>query len=79
MRVIEEWGPYGISPVVTHPRLDAELKDQLRQVFLDMDEGSEGKSILRNLLIDRFVVPDDSIYDSVREMRAYVSEHGLHP
>ena len=28
---------------------------------------------LSNLHIDRFIVPDDSIYDSVRTMRAYIS------
>lgn len=79
VKVIEEWGPFGINPVVVHPRLDADLKEQLRQVFLDMDDDPEGESILLNLRIDRFVVPDDGIYDSVREMRNYVTEHGLRP
>jgi hypothetical protein len=30
-------------------------------------------------MIDRFVVPDDSIYDPVRQMRSYLKEHGLAP
>jgi len=79
VRVIESWGPFGIYPFVVNPRLDPQLKAQLRQTFLDMHEDTEGKEILRNLGVDRFVVPDDSIYESVLEMRAYLREHGLAP
>lgn len=79
VKVIAEWGPFGINPVVVHPRLATELKDQLRQVFLDMDDDPEGKWLLPRLMIDRFVVPDDTIYDSVRKMRSYLNENGLTP
>lgn len=79
VKVIEQWGPFGINPVVVHPGLNAELKEQLRQVLLEMDEDPEGKMILPSLMIDRFLTPDDGIYDSVREMRAFVSEQGLSP
>ncbi len=79
VKVIETWGPYGIYPFVVHPRLDAQLKAQLRQVFLEMHEDPEGNQIVRNLGVDRFVVPNDNIYDSVLEMRAYLREHGLAP
>jgi hypothetical protein len=44
-----------------------------------MHEDTEGKEILRNLGVDRFLVPDDSIYDSVLKMRTYLREHGLAP
>lgn len=79
VKVIEEWGPFGINPVVVHPQLAPELKERLRRVFLDMDKDPDGKWILPKLMVDRFVVPDDSIYDSVREMRSYLNEHGLGP
>ena len=79
VKVIQRWGPFGINPFVVSPRLDAGLKRQLREVFLEMDRDPQGKGVLRDLLIDRFVVPDDSIYDTVREMRSYLSEHGLGP
>jgi hypothetical protein len=42
-----------------------------------MDGDSQGRELLQRLLIDRFIVQDDSIYDSVREMRAYLREKGL--
>ncbi len=79
VKVLERWGPFGINPLVVNPRLDPQLKAQLRQLFLDMDKDPQGDRILRKLMIDRFVVPDDSIYDSVREMRSYLKEHGLAP
>ena len=79
VKVIERWGPFGINPVVVNPRLDAGLKADLKGVFLGMDKDPEGLSILRNLMVDRFVVPEDSVYDSVRAMRSYLRERGLTP
>lgn len=72
-KVIEKWGPFGINPVVVRPGLDPVLKQQLRGALLAMNEDASGREILRSLFIDRFVVPADSIYDSVREMRAFVA------
>lgn len=71
-RIIEKWGPFGINPVVVRPGLDPQLKQRLRDVLLGMDQDPSGRQILDSLLIDRFIVPDDSIYDSVRNMRAVV-------
>lgn len=79
VRVIDRWGPFGINPVAVNPRLDEQTKAELRRVFLGMDTEPEGRAILANLDIDRFVVADDSMYDSVREMRAYLRERGLAP
>ncbi len=79
VRVIERWGPFGINPVVVNPRLNPQLKDDLRGVFLGMQHDPEGAAILRSLRVDRFVVPDDSTYDSVREMRNYLRERGFAP
>lgn len=72
VRVVQRWGPYGISPVVVNPNLDPELKDRLRSIFLAMDQEAEGREILRRMMVDRFVVPDDRIYDSVRQMRSFM-------
>lgn len=79
VKVIDRWGPFGIYPFVVNPHLAPQLKAELRRAFLEMDQDPLGKEILRHLMVDRFVVPDDSIYDSVREMRSYLREHGLTP
>jgi phosphonate transport system substrate-binding protein len=75
-KVIAKWGPFGINPVVVRPGLDQALKQQLRDALLGMDKDAAGREILSALLIDRFVVPDDSIYDSVRDMRKLVASAG---
>ena len=69
-RIITRWGPYGIPPVVVNPALDPQLKQQLRDFFLNLHSYDEGSRILNNLGIDKFVVVPDDIYDSLREMKA---------
>lgn len=79
IRVVETWGPFGINPVVVSPLLDLETKESLRNVLLDMDGDARGRRILRDLMIERFVTPEDGLWDSVLAMRAYLEEHGLAP
>lgn len=68
--VIQQSEPWGTPPVVVHPRIDPELRAQLRQVFLTMHEDPQARSILAPLMIDRFALPDDAAYDPVRRMAA---------
>lgn len=75
-KVVEKWGPFGINPVVVRPGLDPALKARLREVLLGMDEDAAGREILSSLFINRFVVPDERIYDSVRDMREVVASTG---
>ena len=69
-RIVEKSPAYGIPPIVVTKGTPAEVKDKLRKAFLEMDQNPEGKKILAKLNIDKFVVPDDKNYDSVREMDA---------
>lgn len=71
-KVLTKWGPFGNNPVVVNPNLEPSLKERLRQVLLSMHEDEAGMAILRRLRIERFIAADDSIYDSVREMRNYM-------
>ena len=68
IKVVEKSPPFGIPPVVVHPGLDPNLKEQLRRVFLDMDKDEMGKGILSRMGIDRFILPSDGAYDSIRVM-----------
>ena len=65
-RIIEISEPFGIPPVIVHPDLDPEIKSRLRMLFLELDEDAEGRQILQDLMIDRFVVGVDAAYDSIR-------------
>lgn len=71
-RVIERSPPFGMPPVVVHPRLDPELKDRLREIFLGMHLDAEGKVLLEQAGIGQFTVGRDSAYEGVRRMRAAV-------
>jgi len=73
-KVVARYGPFGSNPVVVRPDLDPVLKAQLQDLLLNMDQDPEGQGILSDLRIDRFVRPDDSAYDSVREMRRRIRQ-----
>lgn len=73
-RIIEKHGPYGIPPFVTSPETDPELKEKLKFILLNMDSDEEGKKILSEIDIQKFVVVNDSIYESVMEMVLWKKE-----
>jgi phosphonate transport system substrate-binding protein len=72
-RILEISPPFGIPPIVVSKNIDPFLEEKLRDIFLDMNNNEEGKKILANVKIDRFTQLNDSAYDSIREMRKYVS------
>jgi phosphonate transport system substrate-binding protein len=67
-RVIEKSPPYGIPPVVVRPGLDPELKEKLRKIFLNAHKDEKGRKILKGMMIDKFVLIDESAYESIEEM-----------
>ena len=73
-RIIKISKPYGIPPVVTRPGLSDELKMKIKDVLLNMHNEEEGREMLAGMFIDRFADVDDSIYDSIREVRAQIIE-----
>jgi phosphonate transport system substrate-binding protein len=72
-RIIKKSEPYGIPPVVVPKGLAPELKEKLRRVFLQLDQEETGRMILARLKIDRFVILEDSRYDSIRKMQRLVA------
>lgn len=72
VRVIEKSPPYGIPPIVVHPSMNQRLKNKLKAIFLSIHKTPEGKKILENLMIDRFIKGDDKMYDSVRELQNFL-------
>lgn len=71
-KVILKSPEYGIPPVVVHPAAPPELKERLRETFLSMHDDPRGREILSELRIEKFIVPEDSSYDSVRRMQEWV-------
>ncbi|SHE49573.1 phosphonate transport system substrate-binding protein [Desulfacinum infernum DSM 9756] len=69
-RIIRRSQPFGIPPVVVSPALDPAVKETLRTVLLTMNEDPQGKAILDELHIDRFVPPQADWYESVEALQA---------
>ena len=73
-KVIEKSPPYGMPPVVVRPHLDPELRERVRWILLNAHEDPKGREILQRMMIDRFVLIDDSAYDSIREMASWIAK-----
>lgn len=69
-RVIRKSEPFGSPPVVASARLPQEIKAGIQKLLLSMHENPEGKQILDQLLIDRFLAPREEWYAPVRAMIA---------
>jgi len=71
-RIIQRSEPHAIPPVVASRQLSGALRNRLRDILLGMHKDGEGKAIISELMIDRFVQPDDAWYESIRTMREVV-------
>jgi len=67
-RVIKRSEPYGIPPLVVSRQFSRESLEKIRGLLLAMHLDREGKKILDELMIDRFIPARDEWYDSVRQM-----------
>ncbi len=74
-KILEKSPPYGIPPVVTTKATDAALKAKVKDAFLKMHQAPKGKAILSGIMVDKFIVPKDKDYDSVREMEKWLAKN----
>lgn len=70
-KVINKSEPYGIPPIVVPAGMDPVLKDNLRDLLLNIHETEKGRDILAKLMIEKFIVLEDQRYDSIRKMRKW--------
>jgi phosphonate transport system substrate-binding protein len=68
-RIIFKSDYYGIPPLVGSRTLPENIKSAVRQLLFSLHTREEGKKILDQLMIDRFVEPQDKWYDSIRLMQ----------
>jgi phosphonate transport system substrate-binding protein len=72
-RVIKKSELFGIPPLVASRQLPADAKEQIRQILFAMHRDPEGKRILTELMIDRFIAPQEEWYDNLRQMYRQVA------
>ncbi|NOQ43344.1 MAG: phosphate/phosphite/phosphonate ABC transporter substrate-binding protein [Dehalococcoidia bacterium] len=68
-RIIQKSEPYGIPPLVTAKHSPPELKRRISQLLFSMHRDPEGRHILKELMIDRFIPPKEEWYDTIRLMK----------
>jgi phosphonate transport system substrate-binding protein len=67
-RIVFASEPYGNPPLVASAFLPETLKNRIRELLFSMHNDPEGAKILSELLIDRFITPDEKLYDPIRRM-----------
>lgn len=72
-KIVEKSAPYGIPPVVVNKDITPRMKAALRDAFLNMHKDPRGKEILNGMMIDKFIIPKDADYNSVRDMDKYLA------
>ena len=73
-KIISKSQPYGIPPVVVHPDLNPEIKTALKNILLVVHEDTEGLHTLAHIGVDKFIIINESAYDSVYDMRVFAEE-----
>jgi phosphate/phosphite/phosphonate ABC transporter binding protein len=73
-RIIKKSEPYGIPPLVASKNLPPESKERIRQILFSMHQDPEGKRILSELMIDRFIPSQEEWYDNLKQMHRQVAE-----
>jgi phosphonate transport system substrate-binding protein len=65
IKIINISEPFGIPPVVVRKNLDDNLKENLRKLFINIHTDKRGSEIIKNLLIDKYCLPDSTDYTSI--------------
>lgn len=78
-RVIFRSEPFGNPPVVASSHLPAETIQRIKRVLYNLDLDSNGKSILRHLMIERFVPVKEELYEPIRRMVLALNAKGATP
>ncbi len=68
VKIIHRSMPFGAPPVVVGPEVRPQLRAELADLILGLEQSEEGRAILRALGVDRFVPVDDGAYDGVRQI-----------
>lgn len=65
IKIIEKSEYFGIPPVVTSKGINKDLRLKLEELFLNAHENDEGALILKKLMINKFILTGDTLYNNV--------------
>ena len=72
IRIIHTSEPFGMPPVVVRPDIRPQLFANLQDVLLNIHLDPEGRAALDTLGYDRFLPPDESSYETARDIESAV-------
>jgi len=76
LRVVGTFGPSTIQPVVAASRLRDPLKDEVRELLVELGDDPSARPKLAYGFIDHFSPVDDAAYDDIRAMLTAVEAAG---
>lgn len=68
-RIIKKSISFGNPLMVASPQLPGPLKERMRHLLITMHQNGEGQKILSELMIDRFVTPEEEWYQPIMAMQ----------
>jgi len=72
VRIIKISPPFGIPPIVVSPLTDKATRQLMLDILIKMSDDPAGKKILERLQIERFILPDPTIYSGAEKLRQSV-------
>jgi phosphonate transport system substrate-binding protein len=76
LRVVDAFGPSTIQPVVAASRLPEQLKDEVRELLVELADDPTARPVLEYGVVDRFAAVDDAAYDDTRAMLTVIQAAG---
>jgi len=72
IKVIMQSPPFGFPPIVASNSVSPELITDFRQALLKMPSSASGKKVLKELVLDGFIVASPLLYHSIDQMKHFV-------
>lgn len=76
-RIIQKSELYGIPPLVASRALPPNVRNPINQLLFSMHRDQEGQKILKELMIDRFEVPQEAWYEPIRNISRSVASREM--
>lgn len=79
VKIIQRSPDFGIPPVVVSPLTRPQVKAELQALLLEMADDPAAREALASIGVGRFVLIDDSVYDSVRALIGVIPTSAVQP
>ena len=79
VKVIHRSPDFGIPPVVVSPFIRPQVKAELQSLLIEMANDPTARDALASIGVERFVLIDDSAYDSVRTLAGVIPTSAIQP